>query len=78
MEAMNRLEAAARVSAKAQVVIPKRVRERLGIAPGDLLLFEVREGELIVRRAPKPVADDPFAVFDEWAGAADAEAYEAF
>lgn len=73
---MSSSDATARVSTKAQIVIPKRVRDQMGIAPGDLLLFEVREGELIVRRAPKPTADDPFAVFHEWAGAADTDAYE--
>lgn len=32
----------ARVTSKAQITIPKAVRERLGIHPGDDLAFEVR------------------------------------
>ncbi len=75
---MDHPETAARVSSKAQVVIPKPVRERLGIKPGDLLLFEVRAGELVVRRAPEPASEDPFALFEEWAGQADSEAYDGF
>jgi len=73
---MTRVEAAARLSSKAQVVIPKAVRDRLGVAPGDLIVFEVRDGEVVVRRALRPVSDDPFALFSEWSGPADSEAYD--
>ena len=72
------MQAAARLSSKSQVVIPKAVRDRMGIGPGDTLLFEVRDGEIVVRRAPRMVADDPFAVFTEWPGPADTKAYDDF
>jgi len=32
----------ARVTSKAQITVPKAVRERLGIRPGDDLAFEIR------------------------------------
>ena len=66
----------ARLSAKAQTVIPKPVRERLGIGPGDVILFEIRDGEVVLR-PPRHAAgsDDPFAAFHEWSGAADEDAY---
>ena len=36
------------VSEKGQVTIPKRLRERLGILPGQVLDFEEEHGKLIV------------------------------
>ncbi len=40
-----------RVGPKGQVVLPKRVRERLGISPGDEVTVEELEGEVRIRRA---------------------------
>lgn len=45
---------AARVSAKYQVVIPKAVREALGLRPQDTLLFLVDEGMVFLH--PKPAS----------------------
>jgi antitoxin PrlF len=75
---MTRVEATARLSAKSQVVIPKEVRERLGIGPGDLLAFEVRGDEIVVRPVPRGQTEDPFALFTEWSSPADDEAYADF
>lgn len=33
-----------------EIVIPKDMRERLGIAPGDEVTFEEREGEVAILR----------------------------
>lgn len=38
-----------RVSSKGQVVIPRRVRDELGIRQGDLCQVEVREGAVVLR-----------------------------
>jgi AbrB family looped-hinge helix DNA binding protein len=46
------------VSEKGQVTIPKVVRDRLGIRPGQVLEFEADEGRLVAR---KSIADDPVA-----------------
>lgn len=47
------------ISERGQVTIPKKLRDRLGLRPGQELEFEAREGLLIARkRAPK---DDPLA-----------------
>ncbi len=43
------------VSEKGQVTIPKRLRAKLGLAPGTVLLFEERHGKLVASRA---VAED--------------------
>jgi AbrB family looped-hinge helix DNA binding protein len=40
----------ARVGPKYQVVIPKEVRTILGIRRGDTVIFDVKNGELILRR----------------------------
>jgi antitoxin PrlF len=40
----------AKVSEKGQVTIPKRLRDRLGIRPGEVLDFEAEGGRLIARK----------------------------
>lgn len=66
-----------RLSVKAQMVLPRAVRDHLGIGPGDVIEYELREGCAVVRplRHPERPADDPFAVFTEWSGPADEEDY---
>jgi antitoxin PrlF len=44
------------VSEKGQVTIPKALRERLGIRPGEVLDFEAEAGRLVAR---KDTARDP-------------------
>jgi AbrB family looped-hinge helix DNA binding protein len=46
-----------RVGTKGQVVIPKAIREEIGIEPGDEVVFEPDGKEVRVRR----VADEPEA-----------------
>ena len=58
------------------MVIPKRVRDRLGVGPGDLVEFVVRDGEILVRAVATNAEPDPFAAFTEWTGDADARAYD--
>ncbi len=64
-----------RISTKAQTVIPKAVREKLGLKPGDLLRYRFEKGSIVIERAATESEDDPFAVFTEWAGDADEKAY---
>lgn len=44
-----------KTSAKGQIVIPKRVRDELGITPGKKLLFRVVDKHAEIT----PLADDP-------------------
>jgi AbrB family looped-hinge helix DNA binding protein len=51
---------ATRITAKGQVILPRRVREALGLAAGDRVVFGLNgHGEVILRKAPAvpPSAD---------------------
>ena len=37
-----------KIGPKGQIVIPKIVRDYLGIKPGDTVVIEVREGEVVI------------------------------
>ncbi len=39
-----------RVSSKGQVTVPAEVRRKLGLRPGTVVLFEVREGGALMRK----------------------------
>lgn len=67
------MSAKARLSSKAQVVVPKQVREALGLKPGDVVLFRESPSGMVIERAE--AEEDPFVTFSEWASAADDEAY---
>lgn len=73
----HRAEAAfSRISVKSQTVLPKQVREALAVLPGDTLRYRFTNAGVVIEKAvPSTEADDPFAAFAEWRGAADEEAY---
>ncbi|MBI4332976.1 MAG: AbrB/MazE/SpoVT family DNA-binding domain-containing protein [Chloroflexi bacterium] len=52
----------AKVTSKGRVTIPKEVRERLGVRPGENIGFEEKDGMLIIT---KVVTRSPF---DKWVG----------
>ena len=61
-----------KVGPKGQVVLPKRIRERLDIRPGDEVVVDEVDGEVRIRRAPpedlfgtlEPSELDPRAVLE--------------
>ncbi len=64
-----------KLSVKSQTVLPREVRERLGVAPGDTIRYVLgSEGVRLEKASPSEI-DDPFASFSEWSSAADDEAY---
>jgi antitoxin PrlF len=64
-----------KVSVKGQTVIPREVRKRLGLKPGDTLHYRVTDHGVLLDKAPTPEVDDTFASFSEWASEADERAY---
>ncbi len=67
-----------KLSAKSQVTIPKVVRDSIGLEPGDVVVYEIRNGVVMLKRM------EPFdAAFhaalaetmDEWTTTADSEAF---
>jgi antitoxin PrlF len=64
-----------KVSVKSQTVIPREVRERLALKPGDTLRYRVTDDGVLLDKAPANETDDPFAAFSEWSSAADEKAY---
>ncbi len=64
-----------RITSKAQTVIPKAVREKLGLKPGDVVRYVFEGKRVVIERASNTVEDDPFATFTEWASEADEKAY---
>jgi antitoxin PrlF len=64
-----------KVSVKSQTVIPREVRRRLGLKPGDTLRYRVTDAGELLDKAPANEAADPFATFAEWSNEADKKAY---
>jgi antitoxin PrlF len=62
-----------KLSVKSQTVLPREVRERLGVGPGDRLRYVLDARGVRVEKAVEE--DDPFAAFSEWSSEADEAAY---
>ena len=70
-----------RVSSKAQTVLPKVVREKLGVKPGDTLRYRETEQGMVIEKVEDLVltddwGGDPFATFTEWATPEEDEAWK--
>ena len=46
-----------KLSGKGQMVLPKEVREHLGLKPGDMVIITIRDGVLQIAPKPKRYAD---------------------
>jgi antitoxin PrlF len=64
-----------KITTKSQTVIPKDVREKLGLKPGDRLRYAMTASGIKIEKAERQTEDDPFAVFTEWSSEADEKAY---
>ncbi len=65
-----------KLTSKSQAVIPRAIRRKLGIEPGDRIRYRVRGEQVIIEKVTtRNVKDDPFITFDEWASAADDTAF---
>jgi AbrB family looped-hinge helix DNA binding protein len=52
----------AKVTSKGQITIPKEIREKLGISPGERIGFVEKRGLFFIK---KPLKKSPF---DKWMG----------
>ncbi|GAC1336661.1 MAG: hypothetical protein NVSMB26_23490 [Beijerinckiaceae bacterium] len=64
-----------KVSVKSQTVLPRAVRERLQIRPGDHLRYVIDESGVRLEKEISHESENPFATFTEWASEADDQAY---
>ena len=64
-----------RMSSKGQTVIPKAVRDKLGLKTGDAIRFRIAETGAVTLAKVKPQEDDPFATFSEWTSDEDEALY---
>ncbi len=64
-----------KVSVKAQTVLPREVRERLRIGPGDRIRYVIGEHSISIEKGNPVGEDDPFIAFTEWASEEDDKAF---
>ena len=63
------------LSVKAQTVLPKAVREHLGVGTGDKLEYVIEGDSVRIVKMPVVTEDDPFASFTEWVSEEDDKAF---
>jgi antitoxin PrlF len=64
-----------RLTSKAQTTIPQPVRAALRLKKGDEIAYSIEGDRVVLTRAIRDQADDPFAAFAEWDSDADRRAY---
>ena len=68
----------AKITARGQTTIPKRIREAANLREGDVIAFEIEGSHLVVRKVT-PGQDDYLQglseVMSEWASLEDEEAW---
>ena len=64
-----------KLSGRGRTTIPLAVRRAVRLAPGDEIAYWIEGDRIVLTKAGAGLADDPFAVFGEWASEADRRAY---
>ena len=65
-----------KLTSKSQTTIPQSVRRALDLRPGDVLEYEITNGQVLLTKARNNnKTDDPFRTFNEWSSKADEQAY---
>ena len=68
----------ARITARGQTTIPKRIRDAVGLRESDVISFEVEDDHLIVRKVVRGQDDylqGLSATMSEWASPEDEDAW---
>lgn len=61
-----------RVTTKGQVTIPKKIREEMGIEPGDEVVFEPTDGGYAIRKEA-PTTETGADPFEKYRGSAESD-----
>jgi antitoxin PrlF len=64
-----------KITGKAQTTIPQPVCAALRVGEGDEIAYRIEGDRVILTKATREPADDPFATFHEWSSEADRRAY---
>ena len=64
-----------KLTSKAQTVVPREIRDRLGLKPGDTVRYRITEAGVVIEKAER-LEDDPFTAFTEWADELDERAFK--
>ena len=69
---------ASRVTSTFQITIPQSIRDAMGISQGDVVVFEIEEGRVFIKKL-QPLNLDYLNAFSgtlsEWSSSKDEEAY---
>ena len=63
-----------KLTSKSQTVIPREIRARLDLKPGDVVRYRLTETGVVIDKLPQQ-ADEALASFSEWASASDDASY---
>jgi antitoxin PrlF len=72
---MSAIMITSKLTSKAQTTIPLPVRNALRLAGGDQIAYLIEGDRVILTKAGREAADDPFATFAEWSSEADRRGY---
>ena len=64
-----------RMSSQYRIVVPRPVRERLLLVPGDVVRFQVTAGGPVILERECTTGEGAFAAFDEWSSDEDDRLY---
>ena len=64
-----------KLTSKAQTVIPRAIRAKLDLKPGDLVRYRLTDAGVLIDKLPPQADDDALASFNEWASSSDDAAY---
>jgi antitoxin PrlF len=65
-----------KLTSKAQTVIPREIRARLDLKPGDVVRYRLTEVGVVIDKLPQQSDEDALASFSEWASTSDDAAYD--
>ena len=64
-----------KLTSKAQTTIPRSVRTALRLVEGDEIAYLIEGDRVVLTKANREPADDPFGTFGEWSSEADRLGY---